>query len=484
MILLYFFAPSASASAKIISGTVHGQNNQHINVRVNVIFYNRSHAVIENKNIFINEQIDPAGVVNGTRGTTHHWEAVAPDDTYYANVFVYPWNGKSYGGQSGYYSCAFWGVVVNMPQKLNGINLKLPLRRNTGGLNGYVFQNGRRLEGARVIAVSEQLHGIPKNLSTISMAGFGETTTSKNGYYKITGLTPSSLQGNKKYKIIVIYNKEIINGPASQGWVYPDLPRGKISVTRSIKRNSVGVKKSKITGAVNLYSKYFSGSIHGKDLKHLNVLVGIDLLDKNKKPILFNGKPKRKRGYSAYIWINSQINTKGVANNTYGTTHHFEMEYLPENANTVWVEVYPKNEDCVTTLTYYCRAIWHNIQLHRRGNPNINIRLSLNKAGKTGGFQGYIKSTDGRPLEGVVLSAFSMASPTWQNNPSVCSYAGLGFDPIKSRSNGYYRIDALSYTPENTLYKIYALDKGRIIVRYVNLRPSKVYGAVNFYFKP
>jgi len=173
-----------------------------------------------------------------------------------------------------------------------------------------------------------------------------------------------------------------------------------------------------------------SGSVRGSNGRAVNVLIGLDVLDRYGRHIKLDGCLGGS-GYTAHLPLNQELPPEG------GSSGEVAWRVgLPANAATAWIETYPKNRSGITDTTYYGGSMRRKVAV----GPGVNLRLPVacgRTGGLTGGVHGYV-TLHGRRIKADRAIAWSMYPDTDPRTKILGFAIGSGAD------NGFYSIYKLA----------------------------------------
>ena len=240
-----------------------------------------------------------------------------------------------------------------------------------------------------------------------------------------------------------------------------------------------------LAACAGITGRYISGTVIGQDNRDVNVSIGFDVLDVNKKPINADrstlgdyGCPKNGNhgGYSVYPKeLNHFVTFEGVPANTLQsngtrTVRTWRLSDLPSNARYVWIEVYSRGytgSPCTTCMnpgnvTKYGYA---NRQLIPVGtgtatgsapNQPLVLPLTCKYGGKTGTISGNVKTLAG--------AAYSLKNVyAWTMNPYNIGPYPQGWGSATIFSGGNYKVHALASGQKYRMWAITTTGKTIIV---------------------
>lgn len=181
------------------------------------------------------------------------------------------------------------------------------------------------------------------------------------------------------------------------------------------------------------------GTVSGQDHRDINAQVSFDIVDRYDHEIGLDGC--RVSGYSKTIWMNMNLSGEGAAH-TVHTANKWEIDNLPANAVSVWIEVYTRTNTGRTCGT--CDGV---IDTHRYGwinrravhlNHGVTLVAPLNcgLGGTSGSIQGALWS-GGKKVRFDRIYAWSELTP---DGSKPLQGWGQGLQP----DVGYYKIPNLA----------------------------------------
>lgn len=195
------------------------------------------------------------------------------------------------------------------------------------------------------------------------------------------------------------------------------------------------------------------GAIYGyPDNRSVNVLIGIDLQDANRRKVDRDGAVSSSGTYLYRERINAGISADGSDDKsltrTWGDPSTTGVFCLSSKVKYVYLEVYPQNSSNVTTKTRYGAAAHHAQVLTAGARHDIALRTPLRRdlpGGITGYLNGYL-SYQGKAIEPSQITRMR-AFP--RRAGSECGIEGFSANvdqltKSSSRSATYYRLDHLA----------------------------------------
>jgi hypothetical protein len=158
---------------------------------------------------------------------------------------------------------------------------------------------------------------------------------------------------------------------------------------------------------------FIGGPIYGyPDNRSLNALIGLDLQDSSNRKVNLDGAPISTAGYSVVDRVNPGIPPEGSDDTTLDRTWGF---CASAKVTEGFFEIYPKNQQGVTTKTRYGAAAHYRQPIVAGTAYSILLRLPLTweaGGGNTGLVNGYITYQGHRvPPENITrVRAFTQAS--------------------------------------------------------------------------
>jgi hypothetical protein len=141
------------------------------------------------------------------------------------------------------------------------------------------------------------------------------------------------------------------------------------------------------------------GTIDGSDGRAVNALIGIDLQDASGQVLDKNGCVRSPscpvNSYGVVVNVNRTLPAEGSAD-TSTATISWSAE-LPDNTANVYIEVYPKNQQGVTTESRYGHAMRHNISVPTMDPVDLHLPLICSQGGLTGAVRGTA-TKNGAPI--------------------------------------------------------------------------------------
>ena len=141
------------------------------------------------------------------------------------------------------------------------------------------------------------------------------------------------------------------------------------------------------------------GVIDGSDGRAVNALIGIDLQDASGQVLDKNGCVRSPEcpvnSYGVIVNVNRTLPPEGSAD-TSTATISWTAE-IPQNAATIYIEVYPKNERGVTTESRYGHAMRHSVRVPTTEPLDLHLPLICSQGGSTGTIRGTA-TKDGAPV--------------------------------------------------------------------------------------
>lgn len=208
-------------------------------------------------------------------------------------------------------------------------------------------------------------------------------------------------------------------------------------------------------GCTSARPSSIGGAVYGyPDLRSLNVLIGIDLQDINRKKVDRDGNLSTSPTYLYREKINPDIPPEGSDNRsltrTWGDPSTTGVFCLSAKVKYAYLEMYPQNVSKfpVTTKTRYGSAAHHAQVLTAGARHDITLRLPLRRdfpGGITGYLNGYL-SYQGQAIDPTQITRMR-AFP--RRAGAECGIEGFSanVDAIAkstSRAATYYRLDHLA----------------------------------------
>ena len=195
------------------------------------------------------------------------------------------------------------------------------------------------------------------------------------------------------------------------------------------------------------------GAIYGyPDNRSVNVLIGIDLQDANRKKVDRDGAVSTSGTYLYRERINAGISADGSDDKsltrTWGDPSTTGVFCVSSKVKYAYMEVYPQNSSNVTTKTRYGAAAHHAQVLTAGAKHDIALRTPLRRdfpGGITGYLNGYL-SYQGKAVE---PSQITRARVFPRRAGSECGIEGFTANADQltkssSRPATYYRLDHLA----------------------------------------
>jgi hypothetical protein len=176
--------------------------------------------------------------------------------------------------------------------------------------------------------------------------------------------------------------------------------------------------------------KSISGDVRGSNGRAVNVLIGLDVLDRYGRHIKLDGCLGGS-GYTTHLPLNQELPPDGDSSGQFAW-----RVLLPANAATAWIETYPKNQHGLTDTSYFGGSMRRKVAV----GPGVNLRLPVvcgRTGGLTGGVHGYV-TLHGRRIKADRAIAWSMYPDTDPRTKILGFAIGSGAD------NGFYSIYKLA----------------------------------------
>lgn len=181
------------------------------------------------------------------------------------------------------------------------------------------------------------------------------------------------------------------------------------------------------------------GTINGQDHRDINVQISFDFKDRYNNSIDLNGCKTSQ--YGKTIWMNMNLSGDGAAHSVH-SINKWEIDNLPANAVSAWIETYTRTNTGKTCPT--CDGV---IDTHRYGWTNrravplnrgytLTAPLNCGLGGTSGSIQGQLI---GHGLRARFDRIYAWSELTPDGSKSLQGW-GMGVQ----NSVGYYKVDNLA----------------------------------------
>ena len=181
------------------------------------------------------------------------------------------------------------------------------------------------------------------------------------------------------------------------------------------------------------------GTIDGSDGRAVDALIGLDLKDASGQVIAGSGCVRSDTcpvsTYGVIVRINGTLPAEGSADTSTATIEWAAS--IPANTANVYIEVYPKNPQGVTSEARYGHAMRHNIRVPTDAPIDLHLPLVCSQGGATGSISGNA-TKNGAPLPLKRVVAWSTDPFSDTNRPT------LGWNIGTANSDGTYVVPNLA----------------------------------------